>query len=69
MTTDLWMLVLSAVLCLVLPLPYLVARAVTPGGVAWGLGNREEDFRFGFNAAQTTLGALIQLAGVSPVQR
>jgi len=46
MTTDLWMLVLSAVLCLVLPLPYLVARAVTPGGVAWGLGNREEDFRF-----------------------
>jgi uncharacterized MAPEG superfamily protein len=46
MTTDLWMLVLSAVLCLVLPLPYLVARGVTPGGVAWGLGNREEDFRF-----------------------
>ena len=46
MTTDLWMLVLSAVLCLVLPLPYLVARATTPGGVAWGLGNREEDFRF-----------------------
>ena len=46
MTTDLWMLVLSAVLCLVLPLPYLVARSMTPGGVAWGLGNREEDFRF-----------------------
>ena len=45
MTTDLWMLVLSAVLCLVLPLPYLVARSMTPGGVAWGLGNREEDFR------------------------
>jgi len=44
MTTDLWMLVLSAVLCLVLPLPYLVARSMTPGGVAWGLGNREEDF-------------------------
>ena len=46
MTTDLWMLVLSAVLCLVLPLPYLMARGMTPGGVAWGLGNREEDFRF-----------------------
>jgi len=46
MTTDLWMLVLSAVLCLVLPLPYLVARGITPGGAAWGLGNREEDFRF-----------------------
>ena len=46
MTTDLWMLVLSAVLCLLLPLPYLMARATTPGGAAWGLGNREEDFRF-----------------------
>jgi uncharacterized MAPEG superfamily protein len=46
MTTDLWMLVLSAVLCLLLPLPYLVARGTTPGGAAWGLGNREEDFRF-----------------------
>jgi uncharacterized MAPEG superfamily protein len=46
MTTDLWMLVLSAVLCLVLPLPYLLARGMTPGGAAWGLGNREEDFKF-----------------------
>src|SRR5262249_19906570 len=46
MTTDLWMLVLSAVVCLARPLPYLVARAVPRGGVAWGLGNREGDFRF-----------------------
>jgi len=46
MTTDLWMLVLSAVLCLVLVVPTTVARGITPGGVAWGLGNREEDFRF-----------------------
>jgi len=29
----------------------------------------EEDFRFGFNAVQTSLGALVQLAGISLVQR
>jgi uncharacterized MAPEG superfamily protein len=46
MTTDLWMLVWSAVLCLALPFPYLVARATTPGGAAWGLGNRERAFDF-----------------------
>src|SRR5215813_10366073 len=46
MTTDLWMLVWSAVLCLLLPLPYLLARVTTPGGAAWGLGNRERDFAF-----------------------
>lgn len=28
----------------------------------------EEDFRFGFNAAQTTLGALGQLAGITLVR-
>ena len=29
---------------------------------------REEDFRFGFNSAQTTLGALGQLAGIALVK-
>jgi hypothetical protein len=29
---------------------------------------REEDFRFGFNAVQTSLGALVQLAGIALVQ-
>jgi uncharacterized MAPEG superfamily protein len=46
MTTDLWMLVWTAVLCLVLPLPYGVARTTTPGGTAWAFGNREADFAF-----------------------
>jgi uncharacterized MAPEG superfamily protein len=41
MTTDLWMLVWSAVLCLLLPYTVLAARLATPGGLAWGLGNRE----------------------------
>jgi len=46
MTTDLWMLVWSAVLCLALTLPVTLARVATPGGLAWGLGNRERDFTF-----------------------
>lgn len=41
MTTDLWMLTWTALLCLVGPLVYLPSRATTPGGLAWGLGNRE----------------------------
>lgn len=41
MTTDLWMLVWSAVLCLSLPAVYLIGRVATPGGMAWGLGNRD----------------------------
>src|SRR5581483_7426221 len=31
----------SAVLCLALPVTYLVVRAQVPGGLAWGFGNRE----------------------------
>jgi uncharacterized MAPEG superfamily protein len=41
MATDLTMLVWSAVLCLALPVTYLVGRAQVPGGLAWGFGNRE----------------------------
>lgn len=41
MTTDLTMLVWSALLCLLLPGVYLVGRTITPGGTAWGFGNRD----------------------------
>src|SRR5262245_33916813 len=44
MTTDLWMLVWSGVLCISLPAVYLIGRARTPGGLAWGLGNRDAPF-------------------------
>ena len=44
MTTDLTMLVLSAVLCLLLPGVYGYGRARAPGGNAWGLSNREQPF-------------------------
>jgi uncharacterized MAPEG superfamily protein len=42
MTTDLWMLVWSAVLCLVTPYPGVTALLTrVPGGPAWGFGNRD----------------------------
>jgi len=46
MTTDLWMLVWTAVLCALMPFVYLPSRLTTPGGLTWGFGNREERFRF-----------------------
>ena len=42
MTTDLRMLVWTAVLALGLPLIYLAGLTQAPGGTAWGLGNRAQ---------------------------
>ena len=42
MTTDLWMLVWTAVLALGLPFIYLAGLTLAPGGAAWSLGNRAE---------------------------
>lgn len=41
MTTDLTMLVCTALLCMFLPVTYLVGRMQVPGGMEWGLGNRD----------------------------
>jgi uncharacterized MAPEG superfamily protein len=41
MTTDLQMLVWTAVLSLLLPAVYAGGRLSQPGGVAWGFGNRD----------------------------
>ncbi len=41
MTTDLWMLTATAVLSAMLPLTYLFARITQPGGLEYGLGNRD----------------------------
>ena len=46
MTTDLTMLIWTALLCLLVPTVYLVGRSSTPGGLAWGIGNREKPFEF-----------------------
>jgi uncharacterized MAPEG superfamily protein len=42
MTTDLHMLVWSVILCISMPVVYLIGRTQTPGGMEWGLGNREK---------------------------
>jgi uncharacterized MAPEG superfamily protein len=40
-TTDLWLLVCSAVLCLAMPWVAVLGVLGASGGFAWGLGNRD----------------------------
>lgn len=40
MSTDLTMLVWTALLSMLLPLTYVAGRSGMPGGLAWGFGNR-----------------------------
>lgn len=44
MTVDLWMLVWSAVLCVAIPYVGITGLARMPGGLAWGVGNRDDSF-------------------------
>ena len=44
MTTDLLMLVLTALLCVSIPMVYVFGEKQTPGGMEWGLGNRDTPF-------------------------
>src|SRR5215831_8914986 len=44
MTTDLWMLVWSAVLCLVIPYPGVTILLQSAAGRDWGFGNRDSMF-------------------------
>ena len=41
MTTDLWMLIASSLLCVSIPFVTLAGLAQTAGGTAWGFGNRD----------------------------
>ena len=41
MTTDLWMLVWTVLLSLLLPVPVLAGRLQVPGGMSWAFGNRD----------------------------
>lgn len=43
MTTDLWMLVATALLCLGTTVIYGAGRFMQPGGIAWAAGNRESE--------------------------
>ena len=44
MTTDLWMLVYSALLCVSIPMIGVTRLLMLPGGAAWGFGNRDQPF-------------------------
>ena len=44
MTTDLWMLIWTVMLAMVLPVAYVGGRMALPGGFRWGLGNRDSSF-------------------------
>lgn len=44
MTPDLWMLVYTTLLCLLMPMVYVVGEGQVPGGMEWGLGNRDTPF-------------------------
>jgi uncharacterized MAPEG superfamily protein len=44
MTTDLWMLVYSALLCVSIPLLGVTKLLAMPGGPQWGFGNRDDSF-------------------------
>ena len=46
MTTDLWMLVASAVLCLAAPFVALFSLNQTSNGVVWAFGNRDTALDF-----------------------
>ncbi|MCG8672133.1 MAG: MAPEG family protein [Pseudomonadales bacterium] len=43
MTTDLWMLVSTALLSLSMPFIYGTGRSLQPGGFTWSAGNRETE--------------------------
>lgn len=43
MTTDLWMLIATALLCLGTTVIYGAGRFMQPGGIAWAAGNRESE--------------------------
>ncbi|GAB4570043.1 MAG: MAPEG family protein [Haliangiales bacterium] len=41
LTPDLRLLIYTALLAFSIPFVYLIGRVTTPGGMAWGLGNRD----------------------------
>ena len=46
MSFELTMLVCSAVLAMLMPLTYLYGEMQTPGGLEWGLSNRDQHLQF-----------------------
>ena len=66
MTTDLTMLVWTALLCLSIPVIYLAGEFQTPGGLEWGLGNRTEPLKLPEWAARAKRAHLNLIENLAP---
>jgi uncharacterized MAPEG superfamily protein len=66
MTTDLTMLVATAVLCLLIPMIYLTGELQTPGGLEWGIGNRAEPLKLPEWAARAKRAHLNLIENLAP---
>ena len=66
MTTDLMMLVATALLCLSIPVIYLIGEVQTPGGLEWGIGNRAEPLKLPEWAARAKRAHLNLIENLAP---
>ncbi len=66
MTTDLWMLVYSSLLCLLIPVVYVTGEFAVPGGVTWGFGNRDTVLELPAWAARAKRAHLNMLENLAP---
>lgn len=66
MTTDLTMLVATGLLCLLIPTIYLMGEMQTPGGLEWGLGNRDEPLKLPEWAARAKRAHLNLVENLAP---
>jgi uncharacterized MAPEG superfamily protein len=66
MTTDLTMLVATALLCLSIPVIYLIGEIQTPGGMEWGIGNRAEPLKLPEWAARAKRAHLNLVENLAP---
>ena len=66
MTTDLTMLVATALLCLSIPVIYLIGEIQTPGGLEWGIGNRTEPIKLPEWAARAKRAHLNLIENLAP---
>ena len=66
MTTDLSMLVWTALLCLLMPAVYLVGRSQAAGGFEWALGNRDRPLEIPAWAARAIRAHLNLVENLAP---
>ena len=66
MTTDLWMLVWSGLLCVLMPFVYVGGLGQVPGGFAWGFGNRDQTLELPGWAARAKRGHANMVENLAP---